>query len=75
VREHVANSVAEIRKIDSADNYADPFTKALNSTDRNAFFYEVMCNSLLCVVILYNGHSTFCLLYFSLLHRVRKNKT
>jgi hypothetical protein len=31
VREHVANSVAEIRKIDSADNYADPFTKALNS--------------------------------------------
>jgi hypothetical protein len=44
VREHVANSVIEIRKIDSADNYADPFTKALNSIDHHAFFYEVMCN-------------------------------
>jgi hypothetical protein len=44
VREHVANSVAKIRKIDSAGNYADPFTKALNSMDHNDFFYEVMCN-------------------------------
>ena len=44
VREHVANDVVEIRKIDSADNYADPFTKALNSTDHHDFFYEVMCN-------------------------------
>jgi hypothetical protein len=32
VREHVAKSVAKIQKIDSAGNYADPFTKeALNS--------------------------------------------
>jgi len=44
VREHVANSVAEIRKIDSTDNYADPFTKALTSGDHHDFFYEVMCN-------------------------------
>ena len=44
VREHVANDVIEIRKIDTADNYDDPFTKALNSTDHHDFFYEVMCN-------------------------------
>jgi hypothetical protein len=44
VREHVANSVIEIRKIDSADNYADPFTKALRSNEHHGFFYEVMCN-------------------------------
>ena len=44
VREHVANDVIEIRKIDSSDNYADPFTKALNSTDHHDSFYEVTCN-------------------------------
>jgi len=44
VREHVANSAIEIRKIDTADNYADPFTKALTSGDHHDFFYEVMCN-------------------------------
>jgi hypothetical protein len=44
VREHVANLVIEIRKIDSTDNYADPFTKALTSGDHHDFFYEVMCN-------------------------------
>jgi hypothetical protein len=44
VREHVANSVFEIQKIDSADNYADPFTKALTSNEHHGFFYEVMCN-------------------------------
>ena len=44
VREHVANDVCEIRKIDSADNFADPFTKALTSNDHHDFFYEVMCN-------------------------------
>jgi hypothetical protein len=31
VREHVANHVTEIRKIDSNDNYPDLFIKALNS--------------------------------------------
>jgi hypothetical protein len=41
VREHVANDVVEIRKIDSIDNYADPFTKALNSTEFHNFFREL----------------------------------
>jgi hypothetical protein len=44
VREHVANDVVEIRKIDTKDNYADPFTKALGSAEHLAFFHEVMCN-------------------------------
>ena len=44
VRQHVANDVCEIRKIDSADNFADPFTKALTSNDHHDFFYEVLCN-------------------------------
>jgi hypothetical protein len=44
VREHVANSVMEIRKIDSADNYANPFMKALMSNKHHGFFYKVMCN-------------------------------
>jgi hypothetical protein len=44
VREHVANHVVEIRKIDSADNYADPFTKPLNSKEHGLFFWEFMCN-------------------------------
>ncbi len=41
VREHVANEVVEIRKNDSVDNYADPFTKALNSTDFHNFYREI----------------------------------
>jgi hypothetical protein len=44
VREHVANDIIEIRKIDSSDNYADPFTKALNSNDFHSFFYELQSN-------------------------------
>jgi hypothetical protein len=44
VREHVANDVVEVRKVDSADNYADPFTKALNSKDFHDFFYELQSN-------------------------------
>ena len=44
VREHVANDVVEIRKIDTADNYADPFTKALDSKSFHAFFYEIQSN-------------------------------
>ena len=31
VREHQAQSVISIRKIHTTDNYADPFTKALDS--------------------------------------------
>jgi hypothetical protein len=44
VREHVANKIGQIRKIDSVDNYADPFTKALNSNDFHGFFYEIQSN-------------------------------
>ena len=44
VREHQANDVVDVRKIDSADNYADPFTKSLNSTEHNDFYYEIMRN-------------------------------
>ncbi|MGH7955023.1 MAG: reverse transcriptase domain-containing protein [Gloeomargaritales cyanobacterium] len=43
-REHVANSVIEIRKIDTDHNYADPFTKAINSTQFHKFFYELLRN-------------------------------
>jgi hypothetical protein len=44
VREHVANDVVQINKIDSVDNFADPFTKALNSGDHHDFFYEIQSN-------------------------------
>jgi hypothetical protein len=44
VREHVANDVIQIRKIHSSDNYADPFTKALNSNEFHDFFYEIQQN-------------------------------
>ena len=44
VREHAANDVVEIKKIDSKDNYADPFTKSLGSNKYHAFYYELMCN-------------------------------
>ena len=42
VREHVANDVIEIRKIDSEDNFADPFTKPLVSNKFHGFFHECM---------------------------------
>lgn len=44
VREHAANDVVQIRKIDTKDNYADPFTKSLNSSEHHDFFYEIMRN-------------------------------
>ena len=44
VREHVANNIIKIMKIASKDNYGDPFTKALNSTVFNDFFYELLSN-------------------------------
>jgi hypothetical protein len=44
VREHVAHSVVNIHKINTEDNYADPFTKGLNSTAFHDFFYEVQTN-------------------------------
>jgi hypothetical protein len=44
VWEHVANDVVEIKKIDSIDNYADPFTKGLGSTEFHNFFREIQTN-------------------------------
>ena len=44
VREHVANNVIEVKKIDTKDNYADPFTKSLRSNEFHDLFYERMCN-------------------------------
>ena len=44
VREHMSSKVISVRKIHTKDNYADPFTKALNSTEHHDFFYETMCN-------------------------------
>jgi hypothetical protein len=44
VREHVAYFMSEIQKLASADNHADLFTKALNSVEHHAFFYEIVWN-------------------------------
>ena len=44
VREHVANNVVEVLKIRSEDNYADPFTKGMNSTAHGDFFHNVQQN-------------------------------
>ena len=44
VREHQAKSVISIRKIDTKDNYADPFTKALNHTEFHAFYINLLHN-------------------------------
>jgi len=44
VREHAANNVISIRKIQSAHNYADAFTKALDSTSFHSFFQQLLCN-------------------------------
>jgi hypothetical protein len=44
VREHQSKSVVSIRKIDTKDNYADPFTKALNNTEFHAFFINLLHN-------------------------------
>jgi hypothetical protein len=44
LREHVVCGVIEIRKIDSEDNFADPFTKALASPQFHGFMHECMVN-------------------------------
>lgn len=44
VREHAANEVISIRKIQSTHNYADAFTKALDSTSFHNFFQQILCN-------------------------------
>ena len=44
VREHVANKVVKVLKIRSEDNYADPLTKGMNSTDHGGFFHNILRN-------------------------------
>ena len=44
VHEHVTNKIVTIYKIDSKDNFADPFTKGLNSSEHGDFYHELLCN-------------------------------
>jgi hypothetical protein len=44
VREHNANGVVSVYKIKSEDNYADPLTKGMNSTDHGGFFHNILHN-------------------------------
>jgi hypothetical protein len=44
VWKHVANLVINIHKIQSSDNFADPFTKGLNRTEFHSCFYEMQTN-------------------------------
>ena len=44
VREHAAAKVINILKIDSSENFADPFTKGMSSGDHGDFFQELMRN-------------------------------
>ena len=44
VREHVANKVVKILRINSQDNYADPLTKGMNSTAHGGFFHNILHN-------------------------------
>ena len=44
VREHVANGIIDIRKIDSKENYADLYTKALPRGEHHSFFYQYQRN-------------------------------
>ena len=43
-REHVANNVIKIRKIESSQSYSYPMTKSLNSANPHGFFYEIQSN-------------------------------
>ena len=44
VREHQAQKVISIRKVDTKDNFADPFTKALSNPEFHGFFRHLQCN-------------------------------
>ena len=44
VREPVANRVIHIRKIDTKDNYADSYTKALLRQEHHSFYYQYQRN-------------------------------
>jgi hypothetical protein len=43
-REHQAQKVISIRKVDTKDNFADPFTKALSNPELHGFFRHILCN-------------------------------
>ena len=42
IRKHMANYVAEFRKINTKENYAYPFTIASVSNDLHGFYHELM---------------------------------
>eukprot|EP00957_Ditylum_brightwellii_P001881 144457-Ditylum_brightwellii.AAC.1 len=42
LRKHIANGVVKIIKINTDDNFADPFTKPLASNKFHGFFHECM---------------------------------
>ena len=44
VREHTSAQVVNIVKIDSEENFADPFTKGMSSGDHGDFYQELMRN-------------------------------
>eukprot|EP00980_Cylindrotheca_fusiformis_P019582 scaffold6789_cov81-Cylindrotheca_fusiformis.AAC.1 len=44
VREHQAQKVISVRKVDTKDNYDDPFTKALSSVEFHGFFQNLLTN-------------------------------
>ena len=44
VREHVANNVVEVRKIQTIDHFAEPLTKPLVSNDFHYFYHECIVN-------------------------------
>ena len=41
VQEHVVNKVEKVIRIDSKENYANPLTKGINSTEHGVFFFIV----------------------------------
>ena len=44
VREHNANNVVNVYKMKSEDNYSEPLTKRMNSTNHGIFFHNIMHN-------------------------------
>ena len=43
-REHFSTGIVNVWKIDGKDNYADPFTKWLVSTDFYGYYHQIMSN-------------------------------
>ena len=44
VREHGANKVVRVLKIESSDNYTDPLTKGMNITNHGSFLHNILHN-------------------------------